>query len=108
MINMKSYIRINEAIDDNLYYKLNLWFHNNSGQKQKFIDIVSQCKQSNPDKSTIGFMLKSIGFDVEKFVDFIMDNINKREVIEDYLYIMQKTIESIIANKTNKYNIEKQ
>jgi hypothetical protein len=37
-----------------------------------------------------------------------MDNVDGQQEIFDYLYIMHKTIETIIANKTNKYNIEEE
>lgn len=100
--------KINEQLEDNLYWKLDKWFYNKDEQKQKFIDIVSQCRKSKPNKDTIDFMLNSIGFDSKKFVEFVMDdpqNQNQNE-INDYSYIMQKTIDTIIANKTNKYNVE--
>ena len=51
-------------------------------------------------------MLDTIKFDVNKFVDFIMDNVDGQQEINDYLYIMQKTIDTIIANKSNTYNTE--
>jgi hypothetical protein len=51
-------------------------------------------------------MLDSIKFDVSKFVDFVMDNVDGQNEIQDHLYIMQKTIDAIVANKTNKYNTE--
>lgn len=101
-----NYIRINEAIEDNLFFKLDTWFSHDEDLKNKFINIVTQCRKSKPNKETIGFMLQNIGFDVEKFVDFILDNVNKTEIIDDYLYIMQKTIDCIIANKNNIYNTE--
>lgn len=101
-----NYIRINEALEDNLFFKLDTWFSHDEDLKNKFINIVTQCRKSKPNKETIGFMLQNIGFDVEKFVDFILDNVNKTEIIDDYLYIMQKTIDCIIANKNNIYNTE--
>ena len=53
-------------------------------------------------------MLDTIKFDVEKFVNFIMDNVDGTQEIFDYLYIMHKIIETIVANKANKYNIEEE
>ena len=35
-----------------------------------------------------------------------MDNTDNSKQLEDYPYIMQKTIDTIIANKSNKYNTE--
>lgn len=106
MKSITNYIRINEVLEDNLFFKLDTWFSHDEDLKNKFINIVAQCRKSKPNKETIGFMLQNIGFDVEKFVDFILDNVNKTEIIDDYLYIMQKTIECIIANKNNIYNTE--
>lgn len=106
MKSITNYIRINEALEDNLFFKLDTWFSGDEDLKNKFINIVTQCRKSKPNKETIGFMLQNIGFDVEKFVDFILDNVNKTEIIDDYLYIMQKTIDCIIANKNNIYNTE--
>ena len=106
MKSITNYIRINEALEDNLFFKLDTWFSHDEDLKNKFINIVTQCRKSKPNKETIGFMLQNIGFDVEKFVDFILDNVNKTEIIDDYLYIMQKTIDCIIANKDNIYNTE--
>ena len=106
MKSLTNYIRINEALEDNLFFKLDTWFSHDEDLKNKFINIVTQCRKSKPNKETIGFMLQNIGFDVEKFVDFILDNVNKTEIINDYLYIMQKTIDCIIANKNNIYNTE--
>ena len=60
MKKLSQYILIKEQLEDNLYWKLDQWFHNNEEQKQQFIDIVSQCRVSKPDKSTINFMLNNI------------------------------------------------
>lgn len=106
MKKLSQYILIKEQLEDNLYWKLDQWFHNNEEQKQQFIDIVSQCRVSKPDKSTINFMLNNINFDTKKFVDFVMDNTDNSKQLDDYPYIMQKTIDTIIANKSNKYNTE--
>ena len=103
MRKLSEYIRINEAIEDNLYWKLDQWFGDDMDGKQNFINVVSHCRKNKPNKETIGFMLDSIKFNVNKFVDFIMDNVDGQQEIFDYLYIMHKTIETIIANKTNKY-----
>lgn len=100
--------RINEAIDDNLYWKLDQWFGNDDDSRQGFIKIISHCRNNKPNKETIGFMLDSIKFNVMKFVDFIMDNVDGKQEICDYLYIMHKVIETIVANKANKYNIEEE
>jgi hypothetical protein len=105
---LSEYIRINETIEDNLYWKLDQWFGDDMDGKQNFINVVSHCRKNKPNKETIGFMLDNIKFNVNKFVDFIMDNVDGQQEIFDYLYIMHKTIETIIANKTNKYNIEEE
>lgn len=106
MIAFNKFLKINEALEDNLFFKLDTWFSNDIDLKNKFINVVTQCRKSKPNKETIGFMLNNIGFDVEKFIDFVMDNVNKTDIIDDYLYIMQKTIDCIIANKNNIYNTE--
>ena len=106
MRTLSEHIRITEAIDDNLYWKLDTWFGDDTESQNNFIGIISQCRKSKPNKETIGFMLDTIKFDVEKFVNFIMDNVDGSLEINDYPYIMQKTIDTIIANKTNDYNTE--
>lgn len=106
MRKLSDHIRIIESIEDNLYWKLDNWFKNDIDGKKNFINVVSQCRKSKPNKETIGFMLDTIKFDVNKFVDYIMDNVDGKQEIQDHLYIMQKTIDTIIANKTNEYNTE--
>ena len=52
--------RINEAIDDNLYWKLDQWFGNDDDGKQNFINVVSHCRKNKPNKETVGFLLDNI------------------------------------------------
>jgi hypothetical protein len=108
MRKLSEYTKIHEALDDNLYWKLDTWFGDDTESQNNFIGIISQCRKSKPNKETIGFMLDTIKFDVEKFVNFIMDNVDGTQEIFDYLYIMHKIIETIVANKANKYNIEEE
>lgn len=108
MRTLSEYTKIHEALDDNLYWKLDQWFGNDDDGKQNFINVVSHCRKNKPNKETVGFLLDNIKFNVIKFVDFIMDNVDGTQEIFDYLYIMHKTIETIVANKANKYNIEEE
>ena len=106
MRSLSKHIRINEALEDNLYWKLDNWFKNDIDGKNNFINVVTQCRQRKPNKDTINFMLHTINFDIVKFIDYIMDNVDGSLEIDDYPYIMQQTIDTIIANKTNDYNTE--
>lgn len=106
MIGIKDYMLF-EAIEDNLFWKLDKWFDRFPEQKSNFIDIVSQCRINHPNKNIVGFMLQNIGFDISAFVDFVLDNADGKQQIDDCLYIMQKIIDTIIANKTNEYNNER-
>ena len=106
MRSLSKQIRIKEALEDNLYWKLDNWFKNYIDGNYNFIYVVTQCRQSKPNKDTIKFMLDTINFDIVKFIDYIMDNVDGSLEIDDYPYIMQKTIDTIIANKTNDYNTE--
>lgn len=106
MRSLSKHIKINEALEDNLFWKLDNWFKNDIDGKNNFINVVTQCRQSKPNKDTIKFMLDTINFDIVKFIDYIMDNVDGSLEIDDYPYIMQKTIDTIIANKTNDYNTE--
>ena len=107
MIALTEYISINEALDDNLYYKLDRWFDNDPDGKKAFINVVSNCKNVAPlNVELVKALLSTIKLDVNRFIDFIMDNIDNTQQINDYMYIMMKVIETIIANKTNDYNTE--
>lgn len=106
MINLNIYINICEAIDeDNLYYKLDKWFTNNEKLKSDFINIISHYRNNKVNKETLEFMLNNINFEVSKFVDFIIDNTDNKQEIDDYMYLMQKIVDSIVANKNNNYNV---
>ena len=64
MQKLSTYVKINEALEDNLYWKLDQWFGNDDDGKQNFINVVSHCRKHKPNKETLGFMLDNIKFNI--------------------------------------------
>ena len=59
MRKLSEYVKLNEAIEDNLYWKLDQWFGDDEDGKQNFINVVSHCRKNKPNKETNSFSFVS-------------------------------------------------
>lgn len=110
MKSLKNFIyenRINEDVDENLFWLLDKWFERNQNQKSEFISIVVKCRQEgdkvnvdNLDKLLNNTELKR---NLKEFINFI-DNDIEPQSNKDYLYSLKQIIEVVIGKKEkNKY-----
>jgi len=118
MKNLKDFInesRINEDVDENLFWLLDKWFERNENQKSEFISILVQCRQEG-DKVNIDNLKKllhntELKKDLKEFINFLSNDLEPQNN-KDYLYELKQVIEVVIGKKEkNKYlenNKEKQ
>lgn len=99
--------RINEELDNNMWWLLDKWFERNEHQKQEFIELIVKCKQDG-DKVNIdnlktyikGTQLES---NLKQFINFI-DNEVEPMNNKDYIYSLKQIIEIVLGKKEkNKY-----
>ena len=115
MKNLKDFInesRINEDVDDNLFWLLDKWFERNENQKSEFISILVQCRQEG-DKVNIDNLKKllhntELKKDLKEFINFLSNDLEPQNN-KDYLYELKQVIEVVIGKKEkNKYLDENQ
>lgn len=105
MKSLKNFIyenRINEDVDDNLFWLLDKWFERNENQKSEFISIVVKCRQEG-DKVNIDNLDKLLNNtelkrNLKEFINFI-DNDIEPQSNKDYLYSLKQIIEVVIGKK---------
>ncbi len=110
MKSLKNFIyenRINEDVDENLFWLLDKWFERNENQKSEFIEIIVKCKQ-NGDKVSIDNLKKllhntELKKDLKEFINFLSNDLEPHNN-KDYLYELKQVIEIVIGKKEkNKY-----
>ena len=110
MKNLKDFInesRINEDVDENLFWLLDKWFERNENQKSEFISILVQCRQEG-DKVNIDNLKKllhntELKKDLKEFINFLSNDLEPQNN-KDYLYELKQVIEVVIGKKEkNKY-----
>jgi len=115
MKNLKDFInesRINEDVDENLFWLLDKWFERNENQKSEFISILVQCRQEG-DKVNIDSLKKllhntELKKDLKEFINFLSNDLEPQNN-KDYLYELKQVIEVVIGKKEkNKYLGENQ
>ena len=115
MKNLKDFInesRINEDVDDNLFWLLDKWFERNENQKSEFISILVQCRQEG-DKVNIDNLKKllhntELKKDLKEFINFLSNDLEPQNN-KDYVYELKQVIEVVIGKKEkNKYLDENQ
>ena len=112
MKNLKDFInesRINEDIDDNLFWLLDKWFERNENQKSEFISILVQCRQEG-DKVSIDNLKKllhntELKKDLKEFINFLSNDLEPQNN-KDYLYELKQVIEVVIGKKENNKYLE--
>lgn len=104
MINIKDYIKniIKEDIDENLFWKLDIWFSKFPEQKHKLRNALSKYNNVSFNKEDAEKIAKSINLDIYKFVNYIVDNRDEMQQL-DYTYILYKIFDAIIINKNNDF-----
>lgn len=99
--------KINEELDDNMFWLLDKWFERNERQAQEFIELIVKCKQEG-DKVNIDNLKTYIkGTQLEsnlmEFCNFIDNDIEPLQT-KNYLYSLKQIIEMVIGKKEkNKY-----
>ena len=99
--------KINEELDDNMFWLLDKWFERNEQQAQEFVELVVKCKQEG-DKVNIDNLKTYIkGTQLEsnlmEFCNFIDNDIEPLQT-KNYLYSLKQIIEMVIGKKEkNKY-----
>lgn len=111
MITLKRHLenRLNESLDDNLLYMIDMWFERNEIEQQEFIEILAKCKSDhviniNKLKEYIG-QTKSLKEHLSEFVNFVNNDI-EADTENDYYNKLKSILEQVIADKSkrNKYN----
>lgn len=102
MIDIRTYI-ICESIDsDNLFWKIDKWFDKSNignSERQAFIDLLDICRSNNNIVNKDVVSNYALSNNIKPFVNFITDNVSGIEV-NDYIYILTKIIQLILANKS--------
>ena len=102
MIDIRTYI-ICESIDsDNLFWKIDKWFDKcniDNSERQAFIDLLDICRNNNNIVTKDIVSNYALSNNIKPFVNFITDNVSGIEV-NDYIYILMKIIQLILANKS--------
>lgn len=102
MIDIRTYI-ICESIDsDNLFWKIDKWFDKSNidnSERQAFIDLLDICRSNNNIVTKDVVSNYVLSNNIKPFVNFITDNVSGIEV-NDYIYILMKIIQLILANKS--------
>ena len=99
MKSLTAYIK--EGLDeDNLIWKIETWFKKKPNEYKEFADIVNKCVADRVvSKENLENYLKNTNIKLKPFIDFLDDDIYGTDTTKDYLYLLKKVIECIIANK---------
>jgi len=91
-----------ESLDtDNLFYKIDKWC-NNQKNSEDFISLVQRCKDDKViDTKKLKQYADDINFDINKFIDFIHDNVDGSQEILDYLYLFKGVIQMILSDRSS-------
>ena len=99
MRTLQEYIK-EELDEDNLIWKIETWFRKKPSEYKQFTHIVDKCIADRVvSKENLEAYLKDTNIKLKPFIDFLDDDIYGSDTAKDYLYLLKKTIESIIANK---------
>ena len=95
-------VYIKETLDeDNLMWKIEMWFKKKPSEYKSFTDLVNKCKESGVTEEILQEWLDKSKLKLKQFIDFLDDDIYKDDsVTKDYLYLFKKTIENILADKS--------
>jgi hypothetical protein len=99
---------INEELDDNLLYMIDMWFERNEDEMQEFIELIIKCKKDhiiniNKLKTYID-ETNIFRTHLCEFINFV-DNDIYANTEKDYYNKLKSILEQVIANKSkqNKY-----
>lgn len=103
---MKSLMNyINEELDDNMFYLLDVWFAANETDKQEFMSLISDCMKGG---TSIDFITKQLQNHynglyntLTQFVNFLNNNMISNPSA-DYIYQLKNIIDTIIGNKSSQ------
>lgn len=90
---------LKESADiDTLFWKIDKWFERDNIGKSSFYDLVSQYNRGdNKDKFIKD--VENSKINVKQFIDFINGDICNQNPSTDYIYVLQKILDTIKDNK---------
>lgn len=94
---------MNEELDDNMFYLLDVWFSANDNDKQEFMSLISDCMKNGTSTDFISKQLqnhyKGLYNTLSQFVSFINNNMISDTSV-DYIYQLKNILDTIIGNKS--------
>lgn len=105
MKRLKDFI-IYEELDDNIFWKIDTYFQNNSSERQLFNGMIDVCRANKSfNQGTIEAYLRansSLNRNSKKLLDFLNDDVHTDTTINNnYLYSMYNVVKKIVGNKTD-------
>ena len=112
IINVEYKENIEEALDDNLIWKIDKYFNKDEEERKYFYDLVDFCRDNRSfNKKDLEEYFKDHPFkNLKKFVDFIDDVIKSEDENRDYTYKLTVILKQLISNKReySKYTNKKE
>ena len=107
MLSLKDYILLEDLDPDILYWKVNMWYGRNNDSRNAFWEFIQKVIAENPTTlDDLNRLLDSCGITWRSFVQFAMDNVDG-SLEYDQLYVMKKIVDLLKANKSLKWELEK-
>lgn len=99
---------VEEGFEENLDFKIKTWFNRDKSEKIKFTKLLNECKKTGVvSDNLIEKYLEDTNFLIEKFVDFVEDDIKKvipedySNAPNDYKYSFKKIVEYLVYSNKN-------
>ena len=96
---------VNEDLDNNLFYFLDMWFNSRDAEQSQFMDVVMKCKMDGAtNEKKLSEYIKGTFLEthLNEFVNFV-DNDLLPDENKNNIYVLKKIIDKILFDKTNKY-----
>jgi len=92
---------INEALDNNLVWKIDKYLNKDENEKRYFYELVDYCRNNKAfNKKDIEEYLTEHPFkNLKKFIDFIDDIVKPDLENRDYTYKLTVILKQLITNK---------
>ena len=96
---------LNEELDENMFYLLDMWFGTRENEQRQFIDIIVKCKQDGAvQEKKLSQYIKGTFLEnqLNEFINFLENDMVPDDT-RNNLYSLKKIIECVIFDKRNKY-----
>lgn len=112
LINVEYDKKIDEALDNNLVWKIDKYLDRDENERKDFYDLVDYCRDNKAfnQKDLEEYLTDHPFKNLKKFVDFIDDVINPDLDNRDYIYKLTVILKQLITNKEEylKYTNKKE